>query len=275
MKKVVVFALIAALCAGALLYFYLGKIEQQHEVKVEYESVVVAAVNIPAYTPITTEMVTLSQVPLGSSHPLAAHTLEEVIGYVTENDIIAGEQILPVKLKQLGESDSGLSYIVPDGMRAVTIAVDEVTGVAGFLQRGDYVDVISYITTSYEPTTETQDLTQASQSDQAALAGETDLTAATEQPVQTGEGSQSTTLIAAQNVRIAALGTSLANGTSGAAEGAVGYNTITLFLTPEQAMRVVHAARSGAIVIILRASGDHADNTEVPIINNMLLEKAK
>ena len=275
MKKVVVFALIAALCAGALLYFYLGKIEQQHEVKVEYESVVVAAVSIPAYTPISTEMVTLSQVPLGTSHPLAAHTLEEVIGYVTENDIIAGEQILPVKLKQLGESDSGLSYIVPEGMRAVTIAVDEVTGVAGFLQRGDYVDVISYITTSYEPTTDTQNLAQASQSDQAALAGESDPTAAAEQPVQTGEGSQSTTLIAAQNVRIAALGTSLASGASGTAEGAVGYNTITLYLTPEQAMRVVHAARSGAIVIILRASGDHTDNTEVPVINNMLLEKAK
>ncbi|MEZ4508426.1 MAG: hypothetical protein R2912_01165 [Eubacteriales bacterium] len=43
MKKVVLFALIAALCAGALLYVYLGKLEQQKEVKVVYESVVVAA----------------------------------------------------------------------------------------------------------------------------------------------------------------------------------------------------------------------------------------
>ncbi len=275
MKKVVVFALIAAICAGALLYFYLGKLEQQKEVKVEYETVVVAAVSISAYTPITTEMVTLSQVPLGTSHPLAAHALEEVIGYVTESDIIAGEQVLPVKLKQLGETDSGMSYIIPEGMRAVTIAVDEITGVAGFLQRGDYVDVISYITTSYVPTPETQNQAEATQTDQAALAGATDQTGESDQGVQTGEGSQSTTLIAAQNVRIAALGTSLTNGSSSTTDGVVGYNSITLFLTPEEAMRVVHAARSGAIMIILRASGDHTDNTEIPVINDMLLDEAE
>ena len=275
MKKVVVFALIAALCAGALLYFYLGKLEQQKEVKVEYESVVVAAVSIPAYTPITAEMVTISTVPLGTSHPLAAHTLDEVIGYVTESDIIAGEQVLPVKLKQMGETDSGLSYIIPEGMRAVTIAVDEIAGVAGFLQRGDYVDVIGYITTSYEPTPEDMGQAETVQTDQATLNGDTDQTGEAEQTVQTGEGSQSTTLIAAQNVRIAALGTSLANGASSTTDGVIGYNSITLFLTPEDAMRVVHVAKSGSIQIILRTSGDHNDNTEVPVINNMLLDKAE
>ena len=58
MRKIVIFALIAALCAGALLYFYLGNLEAQKEVKVEYDSIVVAAVDIPAFTPITSDMVT-------------------------------------------------------------------------------------------------------------------------------------------------------------------------------------------------------------------------
>jgi len=144
MKKVVLFALIAALCAGALLYVYLGRLEQQKEVPVVYEDVVVAAEDIPAFTPITAEMITINKVPQGTSHPLAARSAVEVVGYVTESEIIKSEEILPVKLKQPGQTDSGLSYIVPDGMRAVTIAVDEISGVAGFLQRGDYVAGISY-----------------------------------------------------------------------------------------------------------------------------------
>jgi len=270
MKKIVLFALIAALCAGALLYFYLDKLEQQKEVKVEYENVVVAAANIPAYMPITTEMVTIKQVPLGSAHPFAARTLEEVIGFVTESETLEGEQLLPPKLKQLGQTESGLSYIVPEGMRAVTIAVDEVTGVAGFLQRGDFVDVISNVTTAYEPAP------VAPGQETAAPTDAGDATAGVAAPTaQTGDTERSTTLLAAQNVRIAALGTSLTNGGGVTTDGVISYNSITLFLTPEEAMRVLHAARSGAVMIVLRASGDHDVNTELPVINDMLLEKSE
>ena len=198
MRKIVIFALIAALCAGALLYFYLGNLEAQKEVKVEYDSIVVAAVDIPAFTPITSDMVTFQQVPMGYAHPLAARTKEEVVGLVTESEIIAGEEMLPSKLKQFGETDSGLSYVVPEGMRAVTVAVDEVSGVAGFLQRGDYVDVISYTSTSYEMPTADQVQT-----------GTTETT----DPAQNAV-SQSTTVIAAQNILVAAIGRSLSSSTS-------------------------------------------------------------
>jgi len=257
MKKIVLFALIAALCAGALLYFYLGNLEAQKEVKVEYDNVVVALTSIPAYTPITVDMVTFKQVPLGNAHPLAAHTLEEVLGFVTESDIIEGEELLPAKLKQYGEIDSGLSYVVPEGMRAVTVGVDEVTGVAGFLQRGDYVDVISYTTTTYLPA-------------EAPVVPEGEEPTAAQLP-QT----LSTTLVAAQNVRVAAIGTSLSGTTTVDGETVTGYNSVTLLLTPEDTMRVVQGARSGAIILILRATGDHTPNTEDPVINDMLLVQAQ
>ena len=264
MKKIVVFALIAALCAGVLLYYYLGNLEQQKQVKVEYEQVVVAATSIPAYTPITNEMVKYTQIPLGFAHPLAAHSIEEVIGYVTESALIEGEQILPAKLKQLGQTDSGLSYIVPEGMRAVTVSVDEVSGVAGFIQRGDYVDVITYTSTSYDISAE------EAQQDAAAAGEQTEATGAS------GKPSQGTTLIAAQNVCVAAVGTSLSNsGATTEEAGAVGYTSVTLFLTPEDVMRVVQGARSGSIVLVMRASGDHNDNLQDPIINDSLLEKAE
>lgn len=269
MKKIVLFALIAAICAGALLYFYLDKLEQQKEVKVEYENVVVAVTNIPAYTPITTDMVTIRQVPLGTAHPLAARTIEEVVGYVTEGETLEGEQLLPPKLKQLGQTESGLSYVIPEGMRAVTIAVDEVTGVAGFLQRGDYVDVITNVATAYAPSPTAPEQTEAAPTEDAASADGTTPAA------QTGTTERATTLVAAQNVRIAALGTSLTNGSGANSDGGISYGSITLFLTPEEAMRVLHASRSGAVMIILRASGDHDANTQQPVINDMLLEKAE
>ena len=260
MRKIVIFALIAALCAGALLYFYLGNLEAQKEVKVEYDSIVVAAVDIPAFTPITGDMVTFRQVPLGYAHPLAARTIEEVVGLVTESEIIAGEEMLPSKLKQFGETDSGLSYVVPEGMRAVTVAVDEVSGVAGFLQRGDYVDVISYTSTSYEMTTADQ-----------AQTGTTETT----DPAQSAV-SQSTTVIAAQNILVAAIGRSLSSSTSSTEDqSTIGYNSVTLILTPEDAMRVIQGSRSGSLILILRASGDHDSNTEDPVINDTLLIKAQ
>lgn len=260
MRKIVIFALIAALCAGALLYFYLGNLEAQKEVKVEYDSIVVAAVDIPAFTPITSDMVTFRQVPLGYAHPLAARTIEEVVGLVTESEIIAGEEMLPSKLKQFGETDSGLSYVVPEGMRAVTVAVDEVSGVAGFLQRGDYVDVISYTSTSYEMPAADQ-----------AQTGTTETT----DPAQNAV-SQSTTVIAAQNILVAAIGRSLSSSTSSTEDqSAIGYNSVTLILSPEDAMRVIQGSRSGSLILILRASGDHDTNTEDPVINDSLLIKAK
>lgn len=266
MKRIVLFALIAALCAGALLYAYLNKLEQAKQAPVVYESVVVAASDIPAFTPITAEMVQVRQVPAGTSHPLAARALEEVVGYVTESDLIAGEELLPAKLKQPGQTESGLSYIIPAGMRAVTIAVDQVSGVAGFLQRGDYVDVISYTTTSYQ-------LPGPSPSPMDA-AGEGTGEGTGEETQQAAQGTQSTTLVAAQNVCVAAVGTTLSN-TAAANGGEIGYGSVTLYLTPEDAMRVIQGARSGALMLVLRGSGDHEANEQAPVVNDSLLEQAK
>lgn len=253
MKKVVLFALIAAVVAGALLYFYLGSLEQEKTVEIVYENVLVAAEDIPAYAVITAEMVTVKQVPQGSSHPRAARSAEEAVGFVTEGLIVSGEEILPEKLKQPGQTESGLSYIVPEGMRAVTVAVDEISGVAGFVQRGDYVDVLAYTTTTYVPDETTDG---------------TDETAA-----ETAEKTQGTTIVAAQNVCVAAVGTTLAAGTDAEDTGTV-YSSITLFLTPEDAMRVVQSAKGGVVTIVLRASGDHDENDQIPVVNDMLLDQA-
>ena len=241
----------------------MGKLEQKNEVTVVYEDVLVAAADIPAYSAITEEMVTVKQVPQGTSHPLAARTPAEAVGFVTENLIVEGEEILPVKLKQPGQTESGLSYVVPEGMRAVTVAVDEISGVAGFLQRGDYVDVITYTTTTYE-------LPDAAQ---AADAGAQAADAAA-QTAQSAKPSQATTVVAAQNVCVAAVGTSLASAPASADGAEAVYTSVTLLLSPEDAMRVIQGAKSGVVTLALRASGDHARNTEGPAVGDSLLKQA-
>ncbi len=258
MKKVILIALIAAIAAGALLYFYLDNLEQEAVVEVVYEDVLVAAVDIPAYSVITADMLTLTQMPEGTAHPRAAHSADEAIGYVTEGLIVAGEEILPEKLKQPGQSDSGLSYIIPDGMRAVTISVDEISGVAGFVQRGDYVDVIAYTTTTYDPEEEANT--------EETAEGTTE---------ETTQKTQGTTVVAAQNVCVAAVGTTLKTSSNALAEDTEDtYASITLLLTPEDAMRVIQGAKSGIVTIVLRASGDHEANTEEPVVSDSLLEEA-
>ena len=246
MKKVYLIALIAALAAGGLLYFYLSNLEKQKVVEVEMEPVLVASVDIAAHTAITQEMLQLSEVPKGTAHPLAARSAEEVIGSVTDFAILAGEQIIPTKLKITGDATSGLSYNIPSGMRALTIAVDPVSGVGLYIQKGDYVDVLAHVSTSHPQ--------EAYQEEAPQLA---------------------TTLLAAQNVVVAETGTEAEKANALTAGVTLEYTTITLIVTPEDAMRIVQASRSGVISVLLRATGDHQANTEPPIGNDSLLTNPK
>ena len=257
MKKVGLFALIAALCAGALLYFYLDKLETQKEVKVDYDTVVVAAMDIPAFTPITGDMLKYKQIPMGYANPNAARKFDDVIGFVTEAQILQGEELYAAKLKKFGETGSGLSYMVPEGMRAMTIAVDDISGVAGFIQRGDYVDVLSFTT-----------VTIYGNSIKEAYRAKV----GTPEPAEIEESTESATVVVAQDICVAAIGKTLANKLT---DGEETYTSVTLFVTPEDAMRIVQGSKTGVLTLLLRASGDHDRNIELPILSNQLLELAR
>ena len=74
---------------------------------------------------------------------------------------------------------------------------------------------------------------------------------------------------------MAAVGASLADTAKGADAGDSTYGSVTLFLTPEDAMRVIQGARSGTLILILRATGEHERNTQPPMISDMLLMQAE
>ncbi|TOM90188.1 Flp pilus assembly protein CpaB, partial [Vibrio parahaemolyticus] len=64
---------------------------------------------------------------------------EQALGRIVANTIYAGELVNPNRLAQPGEGAT-LAALIPENKRAVTIRVNDVIGVAGFLLPGNKVD---------------------------------------------------------------------------------------------------------------------------------------
>lgn len=74
--------------------------------------------------------------------PQCAAALNQVEGRVVTFPISSGEPIMFSKLAPVGTA-AGLSGLLDESKRALTVRVDDVTGVAGFLHPRDRVDVLA------------------------------------------------------------------------------------------------------------------------------------
>ena len=145
-KAVIVVSIFALLFAGVaawLTYGYLQK-ELSTANAVRPEKLVVAATDIPIGTVITQPQLKVASWPKESIPPGSAQLPESVVSRVAIRPITRGDAITEQKLKpKSGAAGAGfMTYVVPEGHRAVTVAVNEVAGVAGFLTPNDRVDVI-------------------------------------------------------------------------------------------------------------------------------------
>lgn len=105
------------------------------------ETVIVAKTDIAPKTTITADMIKEVSVPKDYIQPNAVKDKKNVVGSITRENVIAGEQITSRRLVVAGKS-IGFTGIIPKDKRAMTVAVTEETGVAGFPKAGDYVDVV-------------------------------------------------------------------------------------------------------------------------------------
>jgi pilus assembly protein CpaB len=103
--------------------------------------VLVAAADIPPGTAITQGLVKTVNWPQELIPPKAASSLKQLEGRVVNYPLSAGEPILLSKLAPEGAS-RGLAGLLAEGKRALSVRVDEVSGVAGFVHPGDHVDVL-------------------------------------------------------------------------------------------------------------------------------------
>jgi pilus assembly protein CpaB len=104
--------------------------------------VVAAAAEIPFGTKIDPTLVKMIALPPDSAPEKAFRKLDDVIGRVAAAPLYKGEVLVDGRVVQhLG--GSALAAVVGEGKRAITVRVNDVIGVAGFLLPGNRVDVIA------------------------------------------------------------------------------------------------------------------------------------
>ncbi|TGU70166.1 Flp pilus assembly protein CpaB [Geomonas terrae] len=138
-----VFALLFAVAAAWLSYTYLQK-EMATFKAVQPQRIVVAATDIPVGSTIKEAQLKVTSWPKDSIPPGSSREPEPLVNRVAVRPINGGDAVTEAKLKpRSGAPGSGfMTYVVPQGHRAVTVAVNEVAGVAGFLTPSDRVDVV-------------------------------------------------------------------------------------------------------------------------------------
>lgn len=103
--------------------------------------VVVAAVDIELGSKINPQMLTTTDWPSVSMPPGAFKDIKELQDRVVKVSVLRGDAVLERKLAPAG-TQGGLSAVIADGKRAMTVRVNDVVGVAGFALPGNYVDVM-------------------------------------------------------------------------------------------------------------------------------------
>jgi pilus assembly protein CpaB len=135
--------LVAAVVAGLVATFAIHRYVsvKTHVPVAASRQVFIAVADISPGTAISGTAVKAVTWPQAVIPPKSAATMKEIEGRVVKVPIPQGNPVLFSMLAPEGTA-AGLSGILDDGKRALTVKVDEVAGVAGFIHPGDHVDVL-------------------------------------------------------------------------------------------------------------------------------------
>ncbi|MDX1459339.1 MAG: Flp pilus assembly protein CpaB, partial [Marinobacter sp.] len=133
-----VLAVGAAGLANSWVQDRIGDVEREEETS----AVVVAAVEIPFGRTVEATDLRLMELPPHAVPKGSFNDIEQVVGRITSQNIYEDEVILQRRVAE-HMAGSALAAVLEPGMRAITVRVDDVAGVAGFLLPGNQVDVVS------------------------------------------------------------------------------------------------------------------------------------
>ena len=208
-------ASLSGLLAGYVALVYVSEEPAPLEAAAPSRTIVVASRPLPAGTILRREDVETVSWP-GSAIPNGFATQAgEVVGRGLITDVTENEPLLDSKLAQK-EAGGGLTITIPEGMRAVSVEVDEVVGVAGFVLPGTRVDVLATVMPGNDRT-------------------------------------QTTTRTILQNVRALAADQRYQQDIQGEPQYVT---VVTLLVTPDQAEALTLAATEGRIQLALRNTLD-------------------
>jgi pilus assembly protein CpaB len=139
-RRLLAFSLALGLLSALLMYRYVKSSEVDHVIE-EAEEVVIVLKDIRPKTELTAEFLSVKRVPKPEMQAGALKDLDAAVGRLTKESLYGGEQVCESRLYARDEKP-GLTFVIPPGKRAISVAVNEVIGVAGFIKPGDRVDVL-------------------------------------------------------------------------------------------------------------------------------------
>jgi len=244
MKKIYIVAALTAVLTGVAVYLYAAYLDKKATVVVEQGTVVVALAPIDENVKITADMVTLKSTAKEWVGPDAVTKLDGAVGKFNKYRVAAGQQLTNAGLAEAGSADPGgqLSYVLEKGMRAVTIATDELSGVGYYISKNDHVDILHT-----ESVTETDD--------------------------KGSSVSYPVTELLLQNVKVLEVASRQQNATAAKDTPNYAYGSVTFAVSPEDAVKLFSASRNGQIYLALRAAQDDAKVTIPAYIDPYLAPK--
>jgi pilus assembly protein CpaB len=136
-------AVVAAFLAAVVVFSALKSREAQiRNATAQSVNLVVAARDIPIGSKIEPDALRLVRWSRESEPEGAFTDPAAVVGSYAESSFVGGEPIVKKKLFNAEETSGVMPLIIPPGMRAMSVPVDEVSDIAGFIQPRTRVDVL-------------------------------------------------------------------------------------------------------------------------------------
>jgi len=142
-KIFVLLAGVAAMLASIMVYSALKRREAEVQRAIAHNvQVLVAAHDLPLGSKVGPDSVKMARWS-ADSVPLGAYTdPKQVFGSFVKNSMVANEPIVQAKLFTGDKTAGVMPLLIPFGMRAVSVPVDEVSDIAGFVLPHTHVDVL-------------------------------------------------------------------------------------------------------------------------------------
>lgn len=136
---------IFAVLVGLMVYIYLGNDSSPDagaSVAIERAPVLVARSAIDQRSQIRAADVEVLQLPAEAVHPQALTDVADIENMFAATDLFPGEQILRTDISER-QGGGVLAQLIPEGYRALSLAVSDAMAAGGLVEPGDRVDLIA------------------------------------------------------------------------------------------------------------------------------------
>jgi len=135
---------IAVLAGGSLAYgtYNFMQAGPAQGASIATQPVIVAAADLQIGTALKKEDLQVINFPQGAAPEGSFSQANDLVGRGLIVPMVKNEPVLAAKLASK-EAGAGLPPVIPEGMRAVSVRVNEVVGVAGYVLPGNRVDVVA------------------------------------------------------------------------------------------------------------------------------------